>query len=411
MAKNDYWLRPGEGLNRGESIVRGADRLQLQPDGNLVLVRGGKAAWASGTKSATRFQVNPDGQAVLLAGATPVWSTRTGGNPGSQLNLSGDGRFIVYKPAAGGKFTPIWDSRRQKPAAGYPSKGAITLPDPMKILKDAGSAVSNLAQGKVKKSVQALGAGVNQITGSALIQAAFPVVAPANIINGAVTGGKAGAIKAAQSFLKNPTAKATYSAVGLIFPPLAPVSAGAVAGMEAASRVLDGIEAKDPKAIASAALQFAATQALASDGNPGAKRALDYIEKTSKARGIADLMMAGDHEAQAAAATLKKQAASGDKAAQAANHLLSSVLVRQSAKKGSPQKPAIHGAARSEAPNLLAQVHAAMTSPAGLRIGDFSVLRTGRVLHKGKAIPHSSAHKSSKKAAPAHHAATAHLPR
>lgn len=415
MAKNDYWLRGGESLLPGEQICRGSVCLRLDArTGQLTVYAHGKPVWGSGVKG-TRFLMQPDGNAVLFDGGKPVWTTRTAGNPGAQLNLDNVGvRFIVYKPA-GGKWQPIWDSkshdRREGLAGGAPKPGIV--PDPMKILKSIGAAAGNLAHGKISASVKSLGRGVNQITGSQIIQAAFPVVAPANIVNGAVTGGKSGAVKAAQSFLKNPVAKATYTAVGVVFPPIAPVTAGAVAGMEASSRLLDGLESKDPKMVASAALQLAATQVLSKDGIPGATRALDYIDKTGKARGIAGNILSGDPEAQKSMAELKKLADSGDPKAQAAHHLLSAVVLRESAK--TPAKPAVHAAGREASPTLLAQVHSAMTSPHGLRIGDFSVLKTGRVLHKGKAIPHSSKHKTSKRVPPKpaiHPAAkAAHLPR
>lgn len=268
------------------------------------------------------------------------------------------------------------------------------LPDPLKVVKEAGAAVGSLAHLKVKKAVQHMGRGVNQITGSAVLQAAFPALAPANVVNGAITGGKKGALKAAQSYLKNPIAKATYGAVGLVFPPLAPLSAGVVAGMEASSRVLDGLESKDPKAVAAAALQFAATEMHAADGVTGAARGLDLLKKTAAARGIAEGLISGNPEVAKAVAETKKLAASGDVKAQAAHHLLTAVTLREASK--TSQKSKVHAAARKASPSLLALVQSAMRSPHGVRIGDFSVLRTGRVLHKGKSIPHKPQQKSGK---------------
>lgn len=412
----DYFLKPGESIGPGQVLVRAGAKLFINHEGNLVCSLNGKDRWSTGTKGATSLVMQSDGNLVLKAGAQPLWTSKTQGRPGSQVNLDTSGQFIIYRPSGGGKFLPLWASgshdRREGIVRG-PSHGSL-LPDPMIVVKSLGHAVTDAAHLKISRSVKDLGRGVNQITGSQIIQAAFPVVAPANIVNGAVTGGKSGAIKAAQSFLKNPIAKATYTAVGVVFPPIAPVTAGAVAGMEAASRLIDGLESKDPRMIASAALQLASTQLLAHDGIPGAQRALEYIDKTGKARGIAELIGKGDGAAIAAANELKKQAASGDPKAAAAHHLLSAVLFRQSGK--TPQKPAIHAAGKSNAPTLLAQVHAAQNSPHGLRIGDFTVLRTGRLLHRGKALAHKRQHKTGK--AVAHHLPVkktvphnAHLPR
>ena len=42
--------------------------------------------------------------------------------------------------------------------------------------------------------------------------------------------------------------------------------------------------------------------------------------------------------------------------------------------------------AQRKAPGLLAGVSAGVNSPKGLRMGDFSILSTGRILYKGKSI-------------------------
>ncbi len=386
-----YFIPSGETLPLGVALTRGNAKAWVQSDGNLVLYFRGKAIWGTGPLGGQGLHMQPDGNLVLMKGHEVVWTSRTAGHPHAQLNLMPDGNLVLYVPAGGGKWSPIWDALHHKSSEGLPKPEKHVFPDPMKVLKQVGHVASDVVHLKAQRAVKDLGRGVNQITGSQIIQAAFPVAAPANILNGAVTGGKSGALKAARSFLKNPIAKATYSAVGLVFPPAAPISAAAVAGMEAASRVLDGIESGDPKAVAAGALQFASTEALAGAKIPGAQRALDTITKVAKARDVVTDIMKGDPHAVAAAADLKKKAASGDKKAQEAHHVLSAVLVRHSFAK---KLPPVQHAAQKESPTLMAQVHAAMNSPQGLRLGKFAVLRTGRVLYNGKGIPHKAHHKT-----------------
>jgi hypothetical protein len=393
-----YRLDRGEGISRNQVMTRPGmtTRLLIDGTGNLIAYDGQKPVWSTGTAGADRLVMQSDGNLVLYAGNKALWQSQTSGR-GSYMILSPAGTFMIYPDAS---HPAIWVSSKTDRRTGIvksPKKSSHLLPDPLKIVKQAGRAIKDVAHIKIKKAVKDVGRGVNQITGSALIQTAFPVYAvPANIVNGAVTGGSVGALKAAQSVLKNPVAKATYAAAGLIVPPLAPATAGVVAGMEATSRVLDALESKDPKAIAAAALSYASTAAQAANGIPGAVRAMDLLKKTQAARGIAGQILSGDAGATKAAADTKKLALSGDAKAQAAHHLLSSVLLRQASKSNAPAAPAVRAAARKETPSLVAEVHAALTSPHGVRIGDYSVLRTGRVLHKGKQIPHKPQHKSGK---------------
>jgi hypothetical protein len=395
MTDYGYKIGPGTRLGNGDVLTNGPATLKMQGDGNLVSTVKGKVAWSSGTsKKGHHAILQPDGVFVIFHtgdNTKPIWSTKTH-SPGAYLELTQAGNVVLYDTS--GK--DIWDALHQlhvKQRSGVLGK---LLPDPIKIVSHAGAAVGDVAKLKIGAAFKQAGQAVNQITGSQILQTAFaPVIVPANIINGAVTGGPKGALAAAKSVLKNPIMKATYSAAGMVFPPIAPATSAAVAAMESTSRVLDALESKDPKAIASAALQLASTGALAESGVTGAIRANDLISQVQKARGIASDLLSGNKTALAAAAKLKAQAAAGDPKAQAAHHLLSAVTIRQSVKTGQG-KAAVHQAARVESPSLLSMVHAAMSSPHGVKIGDFSVLKTGRTLHKGKAIPHKPQHKSRK---------------
>lgn len=393
--KSNYVLMSGESVRRGEPLTRGNARMWIQSDGNLVIMVSGKPVWATGTagSGADLLKMQSDGNLVLFAGNKAVWVSRTPGHPGALLDLLPDGSAVIYTKVGG---QGIWNSRVRPGKLGLPSKGSSLLPDPVKIVKDLGHAASDLVHLKVQKAAQHVGSGVNQITGSSIIQAGWPGIVPAHILNGAVTGGKAGAVKAAQGFLKNPVAKSTYAAVGLVFPPVAPISAGMVAGMEASSRLIDGLESKDPKLIAQAALQLASTQAQAAAGIPGAQRALDIINKTSVAKDLAVGLLTGDQKALASHAALKKQADAGDLKAKSAKHMADVAMAREAMRKNHPGSKDAKAAMKKVAPSLASEVHAALTSPHGIRIGNFAVLSTGRVVRKGRAMKHEPRHKTKK---------------
>lgn len=391
----NFVLNPGQVLQRGVALERGTARMWIQSDGNMVIYAGKKAVWQSTTKGADRLHMQSDGNLVLFAGSKAVWQSHTQGHPGALLDLLPDGSAVIYTKVGG---TGIWNSRMRPGKDGLPSTGSHLLPDPFKIFTGLTRTAKDLTHLKIQSAVKNLGSSVDQIAGSQIIQAGFPGVVPAAILNGAVTGGKAGALKAARSFLKNPVAKATYAAVGVILPPVAPISAGMIAGMETASRLIDGIESKDPKAIAAAALSLASTEVQAAGGIPGAVRALDTIDKAKKAMGIVERIGLGDGAAIKSVADLKAQAAKGDPKAQAAQHVLQAALMREGFKKTAPTpaKKAIAKTALKEMPSLAAQVHAAYSSPTGVRIGNYSVLSTGRLLLKGKGLKHETRHKTKK---------------
>lgn len=246
-----------------------------------------------------------------------------------------------------------------------------------------------LAKGKISKAAKATGAAVSKVANNPIIQAAYvPATVPTAVVSGAVARGKKGALDAVKKFGKNPIIKAELVAAGILFPPVAPASAAGLAAMEASSRVVDGINSGDPKKIAAAAVQIAGTQLLASQGNPAAKRALTVMKDVNSARKIALGKVGGIGNIQAAA----KQ---GNAGAKKALDLIKAQAVRNAAqvasdKKAPPKKKAaarnLLARAQVKAPALTAGTLAALNSPKGVKVGDFSLLRTGRILYRGKPI-------------------------
>lgn len=259
------------------------------------------------------------------------------------------------------------------------------FPDPVKAIKNVGRAIGAVTHGQVKKAVQHLGDGVNNIAGAHAIQAVFPTKAiPAAIFSAAASHGPKGALDAAHNVVKNPVTKAAYMAAGIAFPPFAPLSAGAIGAMEGSSRLLDGLESGNPKAVASAAFSIAATTARAKAGDAGAARAVQSIDTVRSARELLSKVSNGNKGAQSTVDALRRSAATSP-AAKSKLHTYESVAAR-AALKGSLPSEAVN-ALHKNAPSLMAMVATALRSPAGVKIGDFSVLSTGRVLHKGKPMP------------------------
>lgn len=361
----------------GQSIGSGPYALNLRSDGNLTFTKNGKVLWNAQVNGGTGLLMAPDGNLVLLdAAGKTVWQSGTH-IPNSYL-IVGDGYFAVC--AQGGK--KVWTKQVEKKASLFP--------DPIKAAKDVGHAAGNLAHGKISRAAGDLGRAANQIAGSQIIQAAFPGSAiPASVLAGAVSGGPKGALDAAHAVAKNPALKGVISATGVVFPPLAPVSAGAVAGLEASGRLLDGLDSKDPKAIAAAALQIASTTALAASGSPGAQRAIDTVQKVQAARDLAGRLAAGDSKAATEVAALTSCAASGNAKAKDALSTFHAVTARESLR-GKLPASAAH-AIHTEAPSLLSMVGSALNTPSGVKVGDFTVLRTGRILHRGSPIKRNGA--------------------
>jgi hypothetical protein len=91
----------GQSLLPGQTLPspNGLYQLTLQSDGNLVeYTSSGFPIWASGTagKTVTRMQLQSNGNLVLLNGATVVWATNTGGHPDTWLGVQDDGNIDVY---------------------------------------------------------------------------------------------------------------------------------------------------------------------------------------------------------------------------------------------------------------------------------------------------------------------------
>jgi hypothetical protein len=277
-----------------------------------------------------------------------------------------------------------------------------------KIPKTVGSAVTGkkgllgkkgtlglLAKGKVAKAAKATGKAVSKVVSNPIIQASFPIATvPASIISGAVAGGPKGALKAAKTFSKNPIFKAELAAAGVLFPPVAPASAAGLAAMEATSRVVDGINSKDPKKIGAAIVQVAGTQLLASQGNADAKRALNLMKDVNAAKKVVLGKVPG------AMPKILAGVKAGDKKAKKALDLVQKVAVRNAgqvvkSKTAPPKKKAaaakMIAKAQIKKPGLATGTLAALNSPKGIRVGDFSVLSTGRILYLGRPVRMSRA--------------------
>lgn len=247
-----------------------------------------------------------------------------------------------------------------------------------------------VVQGKFKRAAIATGHAVSKVTSNHLLQSSFGNIAvPAAVLSGAVKGGPKGALAAVKNAADNPITKAELAALAVVIPPLAPASAAGIAAMEATSRIVDGITSKDPKKIAQAAMQIGATAMKAKEGDPDAQRALNIINSTMKARGI---VTSGDSNA---VSNVKAAAKQGNATAAALLAQIKHQHVREAAKvvNNPKAKPALKAKGRAtiaraqvKAPATLAGTLAALNSPKGVRVGDFAILRTARVLHKGKPI-------------------------
>jgi hypothetical protein len=104
-------LLPGQSLKLGDAIISnsGQYRLVLQHDGNPVILKNGVAIWSPGMhdRGAVRLSMQTDGNLVLYRGdGFPLFQTGTHGRPGSRLVMQDDGNLVVYE-----RTTPYWDSR------------------------------------------------------------------------------------------------------------------------------------------------------------------------------------------------------------------------------------------------------------------------------------------------------------
>lgn len=89
-------LRPGQGLNAGDSVTGSGLVLKYQSDGNVVLYRRDVPVWATDTFSAPgRFEMQGDGNLCLYdAAGVPIWATGTF-VAGAVLEINADGLRVV----------------------------------------------------------------------------------------------------------------------------------------------------------------------------------------------------------------------------------------------------------------------------------------------------------------------------
>lgn len=94
-------LASGEAIVRGQRLVAGTVRLEMQHDGNVVLYCGSAFRWATNTDTgrATTLLMETDGALSVLGPGAIVWQQTTG-SPGARLVL-GSGGSLVLENAGG----------------------------------------------------------------------------------------------------------------------------------------------------------------------------------------------------------------------------------------------------------------------------------------------------------------------
>ena len=120
-------LGPGMNLTVGQSLVSidGWWRLQMQGDGNLVLVVAttGVPIWATNTRGAVRLSMQLDGNLVLYTSRnTPVWASNTGSGR-SLLRVQNDRNVVIYREGGGS----VWATNTAEPIQKY-----VTFPQLLK---------------------------------------------------------------------------------------------------------------------------------------------------------------------------------------------------------------------------------------------------------------------------------------
>jgi hypothetical protein len=136
-------------------------------------------------------------------------------------------------------------------------------------------------------------------------------------------------------------------------------------------------------------MQVGGTILKAKAGSPGAARALDLLDKTEDAR---KLVAGGDP---GRVARIVADAKRGVPAAKSALAMLQFHQIRTAHKTAASssappaKKAAAHrtlAKAQKTAPATFAATVAALSSPKGVRVGQFALLRTGRILYKGQPV-------------------------
>lgn len=103
-------LDPGEWLFRGQYLrsPSGQFRLEVGFDGNVTLwayaSHGGsrRAKWSTGTtgSAAERLEMQPDGNLVVYTAARqPLWNSGTSGQPNNHLRLQDDSNLVIWNTA------------------------------------------------------------------------------------------------------------------------------------------------------------------------------------------------------------------------------------------------------------------------------------------------------------------------
>lgn len=110
-------LLPGETLRAGQYLTssNGRYRLQVNPDGNLVVYRlaDGQPLWDLHTwgNPGAHASMNTDGNLVLYSpSGAALWSSRTWNHPGAALVVQPDGNVVLYD-----HLRPVWATNTHQP--------------------------------------------------------------------------------------------------------------------------------------------------------------------------------------------------------------------------------------------------------------------------------------------------------
>lgn len=400
-------MRAGDRLAFGDLFTNGPYRLALQSDGNLVLLNKSQAIWTASTPGhpGSVLQLQGDGNLVLRDSRGKVtWASATRG--GVALELQADGN-LVLRNAQGGV---LWASNTKGGQRAPRKRGSNMLTGIVDAVTSVPGTVSSAVTGKkgvlgskgvlgnlthlrVANAVKAAGGAVSKVGSNHLLQATMGNIAvPASLIGAVVKGGPKAGLSAVKHAANNPIIKAELAAAAVIFPPVAPISAAGIAGMEGASRIVDGIRSKNPALVAQAVMQVAGTQLLAQTGNAGAARALGAMKTVSRARDIVNGVAPQARRQLAAIQGAAKQGNAGAKnvlavikhqALREAHKTIESKTAPPKVKAGARR---LITSAQKKAPGLLAGTVAAIRAPRGVRAGDFQILRSGRVLYRGEPV-------------------------
>lgn len=90
-------LQAGEAIVRGQRLVAGTVRLEMQHDGNVVLYCGPAFEWSANTDTgrATTLLMQPSGYLSVLGPGAVVWQEPGSPSAGSSLVLGADGSLRI----------------------------------------------------------------------------------------------------------------------------------------------------------------------------------------------------------------------------------------------------------------------------------------------------------------------------